>query len=147
MPTDVPFFDTCYLVRLYLEDAGFEAVREVAGSGSAVAGAWHAQAELVTVLHRALRERRMAQAAYQAALDQFQNDCRAGLFLWQPLTEGVQQRLEHVLRKAPATAFVRAADALHLACAAEHSFRAIYSNDRHLLAAAPLFGLRGINVI
>jgi hypothetical protein len=63
------------------------------------------------------------------------------------LTDGVQQRLQHVFQKAPPTAFLRAADALHLACAAEHAFRDIYSNDRHLLAAAPLFGLRGVNVI
>lgn len=41
---------------------------------------------------------------------------------------------------------MRAADALHLASASAHGFREIYSNDRHVLASAPLFGLRGKTV-
>lgn len=56
-------------------------------------------------------------------------------------------RLESVLSTAPATTNIRAADALHLACAAEHGFSEVYSNDRHFLLAAPLFGLEGMNVI
>lgn len=147
MRANAPFFDTCYLVRFYLEDTGFEVVRELAGKSRTIAASWHAQAEVVAALHRAARERRMEQTAYQAVLAQFLHDSETGLFDWQPLTDGVQQRLQHVFQKAPPTAFLRAADALHLACAAEHTFRVIYSNDRHLLAAAPLFGLRGVNVI
>ena len=32
------------------------------------------------------------------------------------------------------------------ASASAHGFREIYSNERHVLAAAPLFGLRGASV-
>jgi len=55
--------------------------------------------------------------------------------------------VETVFASAPSTTYLRAADALYLATAAEHGFTEIYSNDKHLLAAAPLFGLVGVNAI
>ncbi len=147
MPVDYPFFDTSYVVRLYLEDRGYEVVRKFAGAGQFVAAAWHAQAEVVTALHRAFRERKMKHRVLRAALEQFFKDRSDGIYYWLPLTDGVQQRLEAVFREAPATLFLRAADALHLACAAEHGFDKVYSNDRHLLVAATLFDLKGIDII
>jgi predicted nucleic acid-binding protein len=147
MAADIPFFDTSYLVRFYLEDAGFEVVREFAGAERAIAAAWHAQSEVVAALHRAFRERGMERSAFQAALEQFREDNRQDLFRWLSLTDGVRKRVEQVFWKAPVSVFLRSADALHLACAAEHGFKDVYSNDRHFLAAAPLFGLRGVNVI
>lgn len=44
-------------------------------------------------------------------------------------------------------ACLRAADAVHLATAAENRFAEIHSNDKQLLAAAPLFDLIGQNLI
>lgn len=147
MAAKPPYFDTSYLARLYLRDPGFDAVRELAGGGLVIASAWHAQAELVSALHRACREGRIPKGGYFQALDQFLHDSKDGLYHWLPLTDGTQQRLAQAFRKAPATAFLRAADAMHLACAAQHGFTKVYSNDRHFLAAAPLFGLKGINII
>jgi predicted nucleic acid-binding protein len=138
MPADLVYFDTSYLVRLYLEDNGYEKVRRLASQKLSLASAWHGRAEVIAALHRAYREGRFTKERYDSVSKQF---------LWCPLTEEVQERLNHGYRTAPADTFLRAADALHLACAAEHGFREVYSNDRHFLAAAPHFGLKGINVI
>ena len=102
---------------------------------------------MVAASHRAFREGRLQQGAYQSVLEQYIADSKDGFYHWLPLTDSIQQRLEQFFWPAASTHFLRAADALHLACAAEHGFTEVYSNDRHFLAAAPLFGLRGLNVI
>ena len=141
------YFDTSYLVRLYLEDNGFEAVRKLAAEAPALASAWHAQAETIAALHRAHREGRFTAEQYLFALNQFKEEQYSSYFLWCALTDKVQARLERAFQSAPPYTFLRSADALHLACAAEHGFKEVYSNDRHFLAAAPYFGLKGINLI
>jgi predicted nucleic acid-binding protein len=141
------YFDTTYLVRLYLEDSGFKPVRQRSAESIGVVCGWHGQVEFVAALHRAFREQRIERQQLVAIIIQFRADCREGQFQWLELNESVRERVELVFKNAPATSFLRAADALHLACAAEHGFEEVYSNDRHFLLAAPLFGLRGINVI
>lgn len=140
------FFDTTYLARLYLDDPGAEIVRALVGS-QPVASSWHAQAELLCTFHRALREGRLAEEGYLAQRAQFAADQSAALFHWLPVGESTVRHLDRVLARAPSTLFLRAADALHLACAAEHGFVEVYSNDRHFLQAAGFFGLKGRNVI
>ncbi|MCH8539175.1 MAG: type II toxin-antitoxin system VapC family toxin [Opitutales bacterium] len=139
------FYDTSYLVRLYLDEPGSSAVRDLA-KRQPIAAAWHAQAELLCTFHRALREGRLNTESYRVLRNQFYHDQSASAFEWLTLSESTLTRLDLILEDAPANTFLRAADALYLACAAEHGFRDVYSNDRHFLAAASLFGLKGINL-
>lgn len=140
------YFDTSYLVRLYHEDPGAAEVRKLAGTDH-VACAWHGQAEMLAAFHRKLREGAIRPSAYAALLDQFQTHDAAGAFQWLMQGPEVMARIAEVYARLPATVFLRAADALHLAAAAEHGFKVVYSNDTHLLAAAAHFGLEGRNVI
>jgi predicted nucleic acid-binding protein len=66
---------------------------------------------------------------------------------WLPLSPQVLAGMIGRFSRIPRTTFLRAADTLHIACAAEQGFTEVYSNDRHFLAAAPLFGLNARTVI
>lgn len=140
------YFDTSYLVRLYTRDAGWEKVRALAATGQ-IGCCQHGQAEAVSALHRKFRERAVNQAEFNALLTEFNRDCKAGAFTWLALSPVVIERVQKVYSGLPATVHLRAAGAIHLACAAENSLGKIYSNDTHLLAAATYFDLTGHNVI
>ena len=140
------YFDTSYLVRLYYQDAGADAVRALAATDH-VACAAHGQAEMMAAFHRKLREAAIRPAAYAALMGQVRAHIEAGAFRWLAQDNEILLRIRHVYQKLPAAVFLRAADAIHLATAAESEFRIVYSNDAHLLAAAKHFGIEGRNVI
>ncbi len=140
------YFDSNYIVRLYFKDPGFEAVRQFATTAP-IACAQHGQAEVIAALHRKRREGSLSPSLYTIALKEFTDESQTGAFTWLPLSTAVFARVAQVYAKLPADIFLRAADALHLTCAAENHFRAIYSNDQRLLAAAEHFGIKGVNVI
>jgi len=142
----VIYFDTSYLVRLYYQDAGWQAVQKLAATDH-VACAWHGQAEMLAAFHRKLREGAITLSQYRALLGQFQADDQAGAVHWLPLAQETLARVAGVFGSLPSGVFLRAADALHLAAAAQHGYRLVYSHDAHFLAAATHFRLEGRNVI
>ncbi|MFH1499080.1 MAG: type II toxin-antitoxin system VapC family toxin [Verrucomicrobiota bacterium] len=141
------YFDTAYLLKLYRPEPGADAVRALAATVDVLVCSLHGRAELIAAAHRKVREGTATPAHVDALLAQVAADQSAGALDWLPITDAHLQRVTEVFRTAPSTVYLRAADALHLASAAEAGFPEIFSNDRHLLAAAPLFGLRGVNVI
>jgi predicted nucleic acid-binding protein len=142
----VIYCDSNYLVRLYWDDPGWEKVRRFL-AGDHVACSLHGRGEVVAALHRKLREGQCPPETYEQLLDQFRKECDDQAFRWLPLTAALMESLSEQFRSLPRNVFLRAADALHLACARDHGFKIIYSNDERLLAAAPRFGLKGKDIL
>jgi predicted nucleic acid-binding protein len=143
----VIYFDTSYLAKCYLRESGSEAVRGLAGGQMSLACCEYGRLELLVSFHRNLREGLLTKAEYRTVIRQFESDDASGIWIWLTITADLLRKAASRIIGLPPSTFVRAGDALHLACAAENGFAEIYSNDRHLTAAAPQFGLRARNVI
>jgi len=141
------YFDTAYIIKLYLHEDGSGDVIRAANSSGGLASSALAFSELHAALHRNLREGRLDRGEFEEVLARFCGDVDVDMWHWLPISMSIHERVAATYRQLPAAVFLRSADAIHLATAAENGFRQVYSNDRHLLAAAPHFGLTGINVL
>ena len=141
------YFDTAYLLKCYLAEPGHEAVRTLARESGPLACLHYGIVECRAGVHRHVREGKLTPAEAAVIFQVMQRDDDIGLVTWFPVAAQLLDRVKQEFEKLPATVFLRTADALHLQCAKEQGFAEIYSNDRHLLAAAPHFGLVGKNVI
>ncbi|MDK3161903.1 type II toxin-antitoxin system VapC family toxin [Kamptonema cortianum] len=141
------YFDSTYIFKIQCNEFGTPEVRACAAHANCVASALHGRAEFISACHRKIRESSGTHGQLRAMLAQMQMETDQGALKWLPITAEMIAHVESVVQDAPASCYLRASDAIHLACAAQNGFQEIYSNDRHLLAAAPLFGLRGVNVI
>lgn len=141
------YYDANYIFKLQCGEDGAVEVRAHAATVEILICSLLGRAELASAAFRKVREGTATAVQYQALLNQVHDETTAGHLEWLPLTDAILDRIESVFASAPATTYLRAADAIHLATAAEHGFAEIFSNDKHLLTAAPLFGLRGVNVI
>ncbi len=68
------------------------------------------------------------------------------MWLLLPVTDRVLRQVEVLVRTLPRSMFLRAGDAIHIVSAVDSGFNEIWTNDRHLLAAAAHFGLKGRSV-
>jgi predicted nucleic acid-binding protein len=140
------YLDTTLLAKLYVKEGDSGQTRRfVAGAYQRPVCSVLGKMEILATFHRKLREHEIVRAELNAIQMQFEFDVMEDRIEWLPLTNGVIEKVQNVFVTMPPDIFLRTGDAIHLATASEAGFKEIYSNDRHLLAAAVLFKLKGIN--
>jgi predicted nucleic acid-binding protein len=140
------YFDSCYLAKLYLMESDSARVRARAEASEGLACCAVGRGEVVATFHRHFREKRLTQREFRQLAAQVEADLDAGLWTALPVTSSLVEAQARRMATLPANVFLRAADALHLACAVEAGLHEVYSSDRHLVAAAPRFGLRAVTL-
>lgn len=140
------YFDTAYIAKLYLKEADSGVVRALAEDAGEIVCSAHGRVELAYIFHRKFREGAIDREDFNARWKQVEADFAAGNLRWLPWDDSLVDLAARSALDLPSNLFLRAADALHLVCARDHGFRKIYSNDKHLLAAAKHFRLRGITL-
>ncbi|MBI4660120.1 MAG: type II toxin-antitoxin system VapC family toxin [Verrucomicrobia bacterium] len=141
------YFDTSYIIKCYLNEAGSAPVRRLAESSEGMGCSLHGRVEFWTAVKRNVRERLITAEQAAATFRLFQEDESNGVWHWFPVeTNSVHLACEKIAA-ASDMVFLRAADALHLASALTQRFQEIYTHDRHMLAAAAAFGLQARDII
>ena len=140
------YFDSSYIAKFYLDEPESQAVRRLADSLGQVRCVVIGQVEVAAVFHRKFREGAFDTGTFREVMAQFDDDCGTGLWTWLPLTTALAARAAAAFARLPRSVFLRAADALHLICAQEHGLAEIYTNDRHMSAAARHFRLKPMTV-
>ena len=140
------YFDTSYIAKFYLQEPDSERVRELVHGADIIYSSMWAIAEFHSVLHRWVRERVISAESARALASRFAAHTEEGLWNLVPTSEALLRRTGARIISAPPDIFLRTADAVHLMTADEIGHRDVWTNDRHMLAAAPYFGLNGRSV-
>ncbi len=138
------YLDTAYVAKCYLNEPDADAVRTLVRGESGLTSSIWCRPELACVLLRHVREGALRRAQANDLQAAFDEDVAAGAWTVLPLSTAVLDEVDDRLRRLRRRdVFLRAGDAVHLATARQAGFTDVWTSDRHLLAAAPRFGLKG----
>lgn len=140
------YFDTAYIAKFYFNEPESSRVRELVRKADAVYSSLWAFAEFHAVLHRHLREGAVSARDAKDLASRFSSHIEEGLWKLVPVGEALLRRTSARMVSAPRDVFLRTADAVHLMTASEIGEEEVWTSDRHMLAAAPHFGLGGRSV-
>jgi predicted nucleic acid-binding protein len=141
------YFDSNYILKCYLPEKDAHLVRALASQPVVKSCSRFGRIEVLAALHRKVREGSLGRPHLKSTWTNLVADEDAGVWTWLPFDDAVEHALEEALLKLGPKVFLRTGDAIHLATASLHGFKEIHSHDKHVLAAAPTFGLKGVDVL
>ena len=137
------YFDTSYIAKFYFNEPESLRVRELVRKADAIYSSLWAFTEFHAVLHRRMREGAWSPVDGRELALRFSEHVEDGLWKLVPVNEALLRRTSALIVSAPRDLYIRTADAVHLTTANEIGERVVWTNDRHMLAAAAYFGLKG----
>ncbi|HXP83902.1 MAG TPA: type II toxin-antitoxin system VapC family toxin [Bryobacteraceae bacterium] len=140
------YLDTTYIAKFYFNEPESPRVRELVRKAGPIHSSLWALAEFHAVLHRRMREGAASPGDARDLALRFSKHASDGLWNLVPVHEALLRRTGALMISAPRDLFLRTADAVHLVTAHELGEREVWTNDRHMLAAAAYFGLAGRSV-
>jgi predicted nucleic acid-binding protein len=140
------YFDTAYLGKCYWNEPDGSLVRELAQRADGLYSSAICIAEMACLAHRKVREGPVTPADAMIRRNLFLEDVSTGVVTAVPVTDRLLRKVEAATRTLPQSCYLRTFEALHLVTAVDSGFLEVWTNDRHMLAAAPHFGLAGRSV-
>ena len=140
------YLDTSYIAKFYFNEPESPLVRKLVRKADVIQSSLWAFAEFHSVIHRRLREGASSPSDALDLASRFSEHIEAGLWNLIPVNEALLRRTSAQIICAPRDLFIRTADAVHLVTAHDIGEREVWTNDRHMLAAAAYFGLTGRSV-
>jgi len=137
------YFDSAYIAKCYLNEPDSARVRALLRTSRGAHSSSLARAEVAATMLRHLREGAVSQKQAAVLQADFVSDLAAGVWTMVPVSDDFMARVAERLARLPAATHIRAGDAIHLCAASEAGFTDVWTNDRHMLGAAPSFGLTG----
>jgi predicted nucleic acid-binding protein len=129
-----------------MDDAESDGVRAGVATAGAIRTSSLAFTEFHGALHRRMREHSMPREVARSLSVEFHEHVESGLWKLLPVNDSLLRRTAVAILSIPSSLFLRSADAVHLVTAREAGESEIWTSDRHMLAAAPHFGLVGRSV-
>ncbi len=140
------YLDSAYIAKYYVNEPDAAAVRKLIRRAHSVCTSSWAFLEVTCVFHRHVREGALTVTQGRELMDLFRDHVESNLWNLIPVNDALLRRTATFVRGLPPTVPLRAGDAIHLATALEAGEPEIWTNDRHLLAAANHFGIVGRSV-
>lgn len=140
------YFDAAYIAKCYLNEPDSRRVQSLARSLESVASSELCIAEVSCAVHRKIREGSLSPESGLRLREYFLDHIATDVWLLIPVTSRILREVEVLTRALPNSIPLRALDAIHIASALAEGFHEIWTNDRHLVAAAAHLGLKGRQV-
>ena len=140
------YLDSTYIAKYYVNEPDAPAVRKAIRRASRVCSSSWALVEVTCIFDRHVREGSLTVAQGRELTDLFRRHADDELWNLLPLTEALLRKTALLIRGLAKGVPLRAGDAIHIASALEVAEPEIWTNDRHLLSAAPTFGIAGRSV-